>query len=124
VGWQSAYFVPGAFYVLIGIGYMLFIQGPDRAGQSRKPAAAEPSVDKALLICVFALLLSKMAIGGLVFQSTTFSMSKTFDEPLTDIAGTATMIGWYAFLAFFVAAFVIFVAIFSAENPEDLKHIC
>ena len=26
VGWRSAYFVPGAFSVLIGIGYMLFIR--------------------------------------------------------------------------------------------------
>lgn len=32
VGWRSAYFVLGAFSVLIGIGYMLFNQGPDRAG--------------------------------------------------------------------------------------------
>ena len=56
VGWRSSYFVPGAFSVLIGIGYMLFIQGPDRAGQSRKPAAAELSGDKALPIGVFAFL--------------------------------------------------------------------
>ena len=112
VGWRRACFAPGAFSGLIGIGYMLFIRGPAHAGQSRKPSAADSSVDKALPLRVFALVLSKMAIVGLVFQSTIFSLPKTLDERLTDIAGTATMIGWHAFLTFFVAAFVTFFAVF------------
>ena len=75
VGWRSSYFVPGAFSVLVGIGYMLFTQGPDRAGQSRKPAAAELSGDKALLIGVFAFLV--FCVAAFVIFVAVFLLSKT-----------------------------------------------
>ena len=99
---------------------MLFTRGPVHAGQSRKPSAADPSVDKALPLRFFVLVLSKMAIGGLIFQSTTFSLPKTLDDRLTDIAGTATMIGWHAFLTFFVAAFVTFFAVFFLPKTRKI----
>ncbi|MEM7019771.1 MAG: MFS transporter, partial [Pseudomonadota bacterium] len=51
------------------------------------------------------IVLFTTAIGGLIFQSTTFALPKIFDERLTDLASTATMIGWYTFLVFAVAAF-------------------
>lgn len=40
-----------------------------------------------------------------MFQSTTFSLPKVFDERLTAIAGNTTSIGSYAFVAFTVASF-------------------
>ena len=56
------------------------------------------------------------AIGGLIFQSTTFALPKVFDERLTDLAGTATMVGWYAFLVFSVAAFAQLVVGYLVDN--------
>lgn len=110
-GWRSAYFVPGAASVAIGGLYILFVRSGggkalanDRAARSENRAAALV-LPKATLIRVFGIILFTTAIGGLVFQSTTFSLPKIFDERLTDLAGTATLIGWYAFLAFSVAAF-------------------
>jgi MFS family permease len=41
----------------------------------------------------------------LIFQSTTFALPKVFAERLSDIASTATLVGWYAFIVFAVAAF-------------------
>jgi len=72
--------------------------GNDQSTKSRpagceKPAGAD-----------FRDYLFTTAIGGLIFQSTTFSLPKIFDERLTDFAGTATLVGWYAFVVFSVAA--------------------
>ena len=61
------------------------------------------TTDQALLR-IFGIILFTSAIGGLVFQSTTFSLPKVFDERLTDIAANATSIGSYAFLTFTVAS--------------------
>jgi MFS family permease len=109
-GWRSAYFVPGALSVLIGCGYILFLrsgQGPVQRTQSKNsanPQKASLDLPKSTLLRVFGIILFTTAIGGLVFQSTTFSLPKIFDERLTDIGGTATLVGAYAFLAFSIAA--------------------
>jgi predicted MFS family arabinose efflux permease len=44
-------------------------------------------------------------VGGLIFQSTTFALPKIFDERLTDLTGSATAVGSYAFMVFALAAF-------------------
>lgn len=110
-GWRSAYFVPGIVSVLIGCGYIMFIR-QGRAAQAENQnkddnpkQAASLTMPRNTLIRVFGIILFTTAIGGLIFQSTTFSLPKIFEERLTDIAGTATLIGWYAFLVFSVAAF-------------------
>ena len=57
-----------------------------------------------LLVRLFAIIFFSTAVGGLIFQSTTFSLPKVFEERLGDLAGTATLIGGYAFVVFAVAA--------------------
>ena len=120
-GWRSAYFVPGILSVLIGIAYIAFIRqardadAPDTPAAGSKPSDT-PAIEKSLLLRIFALVLFTTAIGGLVFQSTTFSLPKIFDDRLTDMAGTATMVGWYAFLAFSIAAFAQLVVGYLIDN--------
>ena len=53
---------------------------------------------------VLAIILFTTAIGGLIFQSTTFSLPKIFDERLGQLAGSATAVGGFAALAFAIAA--------------------
>ena len=60
-----------------------------------------PSLPRHTLLRIFAVIFFTTAVGGLIFQSTTFSLPKLFDEQLT---GSATAIGWYAFLVFSIAA--------------------
>lgn len=109
--WQSAYFVPGAISILIGCAYLVFLRQSGNPApaeptpQSTHARAAPPAVSRSTLFRIFGLVLFTTAIGGLIFQSTTFSLPKIFEERLTDIADTATAIGWYAFLVFSVAAF-------------------
>lgn len=110
-GWRAAFVLPGAISVATGLAYIAFlIKGRSEAG-GEAPASADraglanPGLDRAMLVRVFSIIFISTAIGGLIFQSTTFALPKVFDERLGELAGTATLIGWYAFLVFAVAAF-------------------
>ena len=107
-GWRSAFIVPGAISVAIGVLYLLFLhtnhtENRDTATAGIKTARAART-PRHLLLRVFGIILFTSAVGGLVFQSTTFSLPKVFDERLADIAENATSIGSYAFLTFTVAS--------------------
>jgi len=107
--WRSAYFVPGAASMVIGGLYLWFVR-TDRAAArdaavvtAGKKADTDP-ISRKRLWRIFGIIFFTTAIGGLIFQSTTFTLPKIFDERLTDLAGTATLVGWYAFVVFSVAA--------------------
>ena len=53
---------------------------------------------------IFGVIFFTTAVGGLIFQGTTFALPKVFDERLPDLAPTATLVGWYASLVFSAAA--------------------
>jgi MFS family permease len=108
--WREAFVLPGAVAVVIGIAYTAFII------RGRKTAAAEdgpppshqaieaPAFDRRMLVRLFSVIFFSTAVGGLIFQSTTFSLPKIFDERLGDIAASASLVGWYAFMVFAIAA--------------------
>jgi len=105
-GWRSAFFVPGVVSMLLGLGYWLFVRGeapnPASSAKTARPASAPPT--RHILLRVFAIIFFTTAIGGLIFQSTTFALPKIFDERLGALAASATEVGWYAFLVFALAA--------------------
>jgi MFS family permease len=107
-GWRSAFFVPGAISIVLGVAYLLFIRSdklPEATNAATGKVAESPSISRQTFHRIFAIILITTAIGGLVFQSTTFALPKIFEERLFDFAGTATLVGWYAFLVFSLAAF-------------------
>ena len=112
-GWRSAFVLPGVASVLIGTAYAGFVvrsrksdaAAPAGAASAKQPAADAPDLERRTLLRLFAIVIFSTAVGGLIFQSTTFSLPKVFDERLQDIAGSATLIGWYAFVVFTIAAF-------------------
>jgi len=107
-GWRSAFIVPGAISCVLGVTYLLFIRAdkpPEAANSATAKVAESPSISRQTFHRIFAIILFTTAIGGLVFQSTTFALPKIFEERLVDFAGTATLVGWYAFLVFSLAAF-------------------
>jgi MFS family permease len=112
-GWRSAFVLPGALSVLTGIAYSVFVararklDSASSGSESAKAqtATAAPVVERRVLVQLFAIIFFSTAVGGLIFQSTTFSLPKVFDERLGDLAGSASLIGWYAFGVFSVAAF-------------------
>ena len=114
-GWRNAFVLPGVISIGIGIAYAAFLwsgrgrEAAERAGGGggAKTAAGggPPPVERGTFVRVLAIIMFTTAIGGLIFQSTTFALPKIFEERLTDLAGTATAIGGFAFAVFTVAAF-------------------
>ncbi len=121
-GWRSAFVISGVVSVLLGFFYLLFVRA-DRQAETDAPEAvaagkkAEPrSIPRNTLLRIFGIIFFTTAVGGLIFQSTTFALPKIFDERLIDLAGTATMVGWYVFLVFSVAAFAQLVVGYLVDN--------
>ena len=109
-GWRSAFIWPGIFSIVIGLAYLRLywrdIAVSARAKPAAKPRAARPldPSAKAMLIRLSVIIFFTTAIASIVFQSTTFALPKVLDERLRGIAGSATLIGWLAFLVFAVAS--------------------
>ncbi len=107
-GWRSAFVLPGIVSIALGIAYAAFLwAGRGRravpGAGARRQATGASSVGRAAFRRVLGIIVFTTAIGGLIFQSTTFSLPKIFDERLSGLAGSATEIGFYAFLVFGVA---------------------
>ena len=116
-GWRNAFVLPGAISIGLGVAYAAFLWSGRGSGAVGRGAAdggtaktapavgGPPPVERGTLVRVLAIIMFTTAIGGLIFQSTTFALPKIFDERLTELAGSATAIGGYAFTVFTVAAF-------------------
>ena len=119
-GWKSAFALPGYVSVAVGIAYWLFeSRGQRLASAQRSHSVEEDNVQKLprrTLIRVFSVILLASAIGGMIFQSTTFSLPKVFDERLMELADTATLVGFYTFAVFAVAAFAQIVVGYLIDN--------
>ena len=109
-GWRSAFVLPGVVSIGLGAAYAVFLwsgRGSRTTGIAAKKASSTASastIDRGTFVRVFSIIVFTTALGGLIFQSTTFALPKVFDERLTDLAASATAIGGYAFLVFAIAA--------------------
>ena len=110
-GWRSAFVWPGAVCVAIGFAYAFFLFATRQLRASAvKLSGGKAKSDQMLhvtrpvLVKIFAVIFFSTAVGGLVFQSTTFSLPKVFDERLGELAVTATSVGSFAFVVFALAS--------------------
>lgn len=119
-GWRSAFLIPGFISILLGVLYLIFEYGGRNIETAQNPVADENTQVEAMsnnmLIRIFAVIFITSAVGGIIFQSTTFSLPKVLDERLADLAGTATLVGLYAFLVFSIAAFAQLVVGHLVDN--------
>ena len=111
-GWRSAFILPGAVSIGLGAAYAVFVRGardgrnalPGDASVAAEAGEAASAIDRATFVRVLSVIVFTAALGGLIYQSTTFALPKIFDERLTELAGSATAIGGYAFGVFAIAA--------------------
>lgn len=109
-GWRLAFIWPGIGSILVGLAYVALFHGDmrRRSGTSRGTTAAQPATSspamRLLLLRVVVIIFFTTAVSGIVFQSTTFALPKVFAERLGGIAGSATLVGWLAFLVFATAS--------------------
>jgi MFS family permease len=106
--------------MILGVLYLVFEYGGRRTETERDTGAIVNTqtaiMSKNTLIRVFAIIFFTAAVGGIIFQSTTFTLPKVLNERLGDLADTATLIGLYAFLVFSVAAFAQLVVGHLVDN--------
>jgi len=106
--WRWAFALPGAIATATGVIYALFLRAWQRrplpAGSARKAPPPAMEMSRRIFVRLLAIVLISTCVGGLLFQSGTFALPKIFDERLGDLAGTATLVGWYAFVVFTIAA--------------------
>lgn len=126
LNWQSAFMLPGLVSIVTGVFYLVIIRSgcyrSDRAGQVAVQQAnnaegihySQPNRD--LMIKIFLIILVISAVGGLLFQSTTFALPKIFQERLRNFAESSSDIGEYVFLVFFVASFAQLIAGFLIDR--------
>ena len=111
-GWRHAFVLPGLAAIGLGVAYAAFVGAGlgDRRASSSEADVAGPatagasSIERPAFVRVLSIIVFTAAVGGLIYQGTTFALPKIFDERLTGIAGSATAIGGYAFAVFAVAA--------------------
>lgn len=120
-GWRSAYLWPGLASLAIGLVYtwLMWPEIRSRSGGTGDHAGATPAhssaassfalPDRQLYVRVTAIILFTTGISALIFQSTTFALPKIFEERLTGIAGSASLIGWATFIVAIVASMAQFV---------------
>ena len=121
-GWRSAFVWPGLVSVATGLVYTWLVWPQLMAIKERVPRKdarvplEQSFADRSTLIRMFAIVMVTTALGGIVFQSTTFALPKIFDERLAGIAVSATLVGWYTFLAFAFAALAQLVVGYMLDN--------
>lgn len=106
-GWRAAFVWPGLLSVGVGIAHHFVaarVSGNARRGNTKPAGVAHQAYERGVMLRVLTVVFFSTAVGGLIFQSTTFSLPKVFDERLSELAVSATAVGWYAFLVFAVAA--------------------
>ncbi len=114
-GWRAAFIVPGILSLLIGLAYTAIFWNDIVAANGRQQDAgkavgihagepAAPVAPRDVIIRLLAIVFFTTAVSGIIFQSTTFALPKVFEERLTGLAGSATLIGWLAFIVFAVAS--------------------
>jgi MFS family permease len=111
-GWRAAFQVPGLVSIAAGVIYLALLwpaivrrRSGERAGEPGAAVAdSRAGNGRSALARVAAIVLLTTAISGLVFQATTFALPKVLDERLAQVAGSATEVGWLAFVVFAVAS--------------------
>lgn len=122
IGWREAFLIPGVISILLGLTYTFWVLPGRVSTTSTAPKPGQSTNDKPNpserrdLIRIFVIVLITTAIGGLIFQSTTFALPKIFSERLPELAATAGQVGFYAFLVFSLAAIAQLVVGYMLDN--------
>lgn len=91
--WRVAFIVPGIISILTGILYWMSCRRSAEAlGKKKQGASATLSRrDQILVVCVIAVATS---CGGIVFNATTVSLPKVFDERLLELGPSMLGVTW------------------------------
>ena len=102
ISWRAAFLIPGAVSIAVGVAFaMMAAQAPSAARAKREGGLA---ISRNTLVRVFTILTVSTICGGIIFNSTTVSMPKVFDERLTALTQTTLGIGVLVSMVYAFAA--------------------
>jgi len=102
VGWRAAFIVPGAIALAVGVAFAFF--GREAPGKVSARKSDTHRLPRADLARVFAVLTVATACGGVIFNATTISMPKVFDERLSALTHSTFGIGMLVCGVYLLAA--------------------
>ncbi|MEO8144818.1 MAG: MFS transporter [Betaproteobacteria bacterium] len=102
-GWRAAFFVPGAICVFAGVLFLILVKDPGKVKKTSKSIGLH--LDARMMTRIFSIMLIATACGGVIFNSTTISMPKVFDERLRELTQTNLGIGLLVAVVYATAAF-------------------
>ena len=100
--WRAAFFVPGIACIATGIGFALAARGGDPVRTKAKAGAVR--LPRSVLMRVFAVVVVATICGGIIFNATTVSMPKVFDERLNALTQSTLGIGLLVCMVYLIAA--------------------
>ena len=114
-GWRSAFWLPGALSISLGILYFIHQKNKilvkfrtlkkEKLSHEKKGPSEEAVNIRRLFIKISMVIFFTTAVSSVIFQGTTFALPKIFEERLNGIAASASLIGFLALFVFAVASF-------------------
>ena len=115
VGWRAAFWMPGALSICIGVMYFnhqrdkIFFKftsiQKSKTDIPNSPKTANAGELRLIIIRISAVVFFTTAVSSIIFQGTTFALPKIFEERLSGLASSASMIGFLALVVFATASF-------------------
>ena len=104
IHWRAAFLVPGAVSILVGIGFVLFVRTANLQVQPGSRGKAGVGFVTGWQRALIVLGLTTL-FGGLIFNATTVSLPKVFDERLAGFGVSTFGVGVLASIVYAIAAF-------------------
>ena len=115
LGWRAAFWMPGALSICIGVMYFnhqrdkIFFKftsiQKSKTDIPNSPKTANAGELRLIIIRISAVVFFTTAVSSIIFQGTTFALPKIFEERLSGLASSASMIGFLALVVFATASF-------------------
>src|SRR5215467_1184573 len=102
-GWRAAFIAPGVLAIAAGVAFAMVVRGTRGTVPARK-SSGTVKLSRADLARVFGVLTVATACGGVIFNATTISMPKVFDERLTALTSSTLGIGILVCGVYLIAA--------------------
>ncbi|MCU7650873.1 MFS transporter [Pseudomonas piscis] len=98
-GWRSAFILPGAVAIVLGIGFAWQVREEPIPARAHAPLKGQGGQQISMFL-VFAVLALATATGGVVFNATTMTYPKLFQERLLDVFTSPQTLGLVVSLAY------------------------
>ena len=102
IHWRAAFVIPGLAAMAVGVAFAL--QRPEGLAVRSAAATQPPRLTRELLLRIFVVLTVATIVNGVIFNATTVSMPKVFDERLVALTHSTFGVGALVCVVYLLAA--------------------